>query len=91
MAKPAKKADKKDAQKEQELQFRHVARALGERGITVRREDLVRGPAFRVKSGSCVLLGQGLVFVDKRLPLPQQLTILNDITQELGRDELAAA
>ena len=49
----------------------------------MRRENLSRGSAFRVKSGNCLLSGKDLIFVDKRLPAPQQLSVLLDMAVEL--------
>ncbi len=59
-----------------ESHLRAVERMLKRRGINVRRENLSRGNAFRVRSGDCVLEGDKLLFVDKRLPPEQQLGLL---------------
>ena len=67
---------KKD--KELEEQFHGLAKVFEEKGIAVRREKLSRGPSFRVKSGECFLTGKKLLFVDKRLPVDQQISLLQD-------------
>ncbi len=51
---------------------------LRERGIAVRREKLSRGHSYRVKSGDCVFSGENMVFIDKRLPLEQQQSVIVD-------------
>lgn len=55
-------------------------------GLTVRRESLSRGYSFAVRSGECTLQGSDLVFVDKRLPLENQLNILLDKVVERELD-----
>ena len=67
---------KKEKADEQEL--RRLIELLAGRNLVVRREKLARGYSYRVKSGDCVLSGENLVFVDKRLPLEQQLSVIID-------------
>jgi hypothetical protein len=62
----------------EERRFRRLSRLFETRGIEVRRERLSRGPAFRVKSGSCMLSGKDLIFIDQRLPIDQQFAVLKD-------------
>jgi len=76
----AAKQTKKEKEEEQKL--RRLGRLLKERGIQIRREILSRGPAFRVKSGTCTVEGEGVIFVDKRLPVPQQTNLLLDFLME---------
>lgn len=73
----ARKA-KTQKEKEQERQVRRLSSLFIERGIQVRREKLSRGSAFRVKSGDCVMGGDDYIFVDKRLPVDQQYSVLLD-------------
>ena len=69
---------KTQKEKEQERQIRRLSTFFVERGVQVRREKLSRGSAFRVKSGDYVLSGDDYIFVDKRLPVEQQYTVLMD-------------
>lgn len=62
----------------EETRFRRLSQLFESRGIEVRRERLSRGSAFRVKSGSCMLSGKDLIFVDQRLPIDQQLNVLQE-------------
>lgn len=56
-------------------------------GFVVRRENLARGHSFRVKSGGCVLGSERYLFLDRRLPLSQQLSVLSDFLTERARRE----
>ncbi len=55
---------------------------FAKRGISVRRENLTRGSAFRVKSGNCSFNGKDIIFVDKRLATTQQVSFLVDCLVE---------
>ena len=68
----------KDKEKLLEQEIRKLAAILSARLVSVRREQLSRGRSYRVKSGECVLGGTNVVFVDKRLPLEQQVAVLID-------------
>lgn len=72
-----------------ESQVRALERAFRSRGVTVRREKLARGSAFKVKSGGCLLSGEKIIFVDRRLGDDQQLGILLEYVVDLalGLDE----
>ncbi len=63
--------------------IRALDRAFSRAGIEVRREKLVRGSAFRAKSGNCWASGQRILFVDRRLAPDQQLSILVDYLIQL--------
>lgn len=80
-------------EREEELQVKKLVELFNRRGWSVRREKLSRGSSFRVKSGNCLFSGQNLVFVDRRLPVQQQLSVLIDYALELdfkiAEDELA--
>lgn len=65
-------------ERENEAELKTLAAVIEKRGITVRREKLSRGNAFRVKSGDCLYTGQKHLFVDRRLPLEQQVSLLVD-------------
>ncbi|HQH27854.1 MAG TPA: hypothetical protein PLP17_10705 [Oligoflexia bacterium] len=69
-----------------EEKIRHICRAFTKRGITVRRENLTRGLAFRVRSGDCLFSGERVVFVDRRLPIEQQLMMLSDYISDYHID-----
>jgi hypothetical protein len=62
--------------RECELKIRKLVKDSSSLGLVVRREKLTQGPSFRVKSGKCFLTGKRTVFIDKRLPPDQQLTLL---------------
>lgn len=66
-----------------ESQVRALEKVFRARGISVRREKLARGSAFRVRSGGCLLAGENLIFIDRRLPDDQQLTLLIEYLGEL--------
>ena len=73
---------KKEIQEERELNL--LIEMLGSKGVEVRREKLSRGHSYRVKSGDCVFSGENLVFVDRRLPREQQLSVIIDYLFELA-------
>lgn len=87
MGKSKRAAKGKTSSRQHEIRdealLRILCRLLQSRGVTVRRENLSRGNAFRVKSGNCLLSGKDLIFVDKRLPAAQQLSLLLDMAVEL--------
>jgi hypothetical protein len=67
-----------EKEREQLRDLRYLSQLAERHGISVRRENLARGHSFRVKSGECVFGGESLVFVDKRLSVEQQLSVLTD-------------
>ena len=69
--------------KKQKKDFSLLTEKLAEFGLSVRREPLSRGHAFRVKSGHCVFQGSKLVFLDKRLPPERQIGILSELVKDL--------
>ncbi len=66
--------------------LRSLVDSFSDHGFTVRRENLTRGSSFRVKSGSCLLAEKKLLFVDKRMSLSQQVSVLTDFAGELALD-----
>lgn len=74
----------KDEREESDLKV--LSRALQVRGFRIRREQLARGYGFAVKSGQCVFDGTDVVFLDRRLPLSQQLSLLLDFILSDGSD-----
>ncbi|MCB0343880.1 MAG: hypothetical protein KDD66_02120 [Bdellovibrionales bacterium] len=79
-------------EKKLEKQFKQISELFISRGIQVRREKLSRGPAFRVKSGDCAISGDNYIFVDRRLPIEQQSSVLIDyiptIKESITEEEL---
>ncbi len=73
---------KSKQEREADRQLRILGKILEARGISVRREKLSRGPAFRVKSGECIYTGKPHLFVDRRLPSEQQISLILDFFQE---------
>lgn len=76
-------ASTSEKEREKLRDFKLLSQLAERAGISVRREKLARGHSYRVKSGECVLGGKNLVFVDKRLPIEQQLIILTDFLVDL--------
>lgn len=72
----------KEVERERRAKLRQIIRDLAEAGIEVRREELLRGPAYRVRSGNCLLSGKITLFIDARLTTEQQLTLLIDYMQD---------
>jgi hypothetical protein len=68
----------------EERDLRLVLKALERRGVSVRREKLARGPAFRVKSGQCEVYGESVFFLDRALAPSQQLALALDYIVENG-------
>jgi hypothetical protein len=85
-------AVKTKKEKAAERQLRAITKIFSRIGISVRREKLSSGPSFRVKSGNCLVSGNPLIFIDRRLPSAQQLSVLIDylvdLKIELNDDEL---
>jgi hypothetical protein len=71
-------------EKNEEQKVKAICKVFKSAGITVRREKLSRGHAFRVKSGACYFSGDNILFVDKNLPNDQQFSVLCDAFEKLG-------
>lgn len=69
---------------EKEKKFKELVSLLATQGYTVRREKLKQGHGWKVVSGSCMALGQKLVFVDQRMTQDDQLTFLRSIAETVG-------
>jgi hypothetical protein len=61
-----------------EERIKDLCRAFCRKGIKIRRENLTRGQSFRVRSGDCLFSGERVLFLDRRLPAEQQLSMLFD-------------
>ena len=77
-------ANKKNNPRQNTLQVKSIASVFKNYGYSVRRENLSRGHSFKVKSGGCLLAGEKLIFVDKRLPFDNQISLLVDYVKELN-------
>lgn len=65
-------------EKECESKIRSIIKSLADSNLEIRRENLTRGPSFKVRSGECSLSGKRLVFLDRRLPVEVQLQMLEE-------------
>jgi hypothetical protein len=63
---------------EEERDLRSFVKSLREKGIEVRRDELIRGKGFRARSGMCLLNGGKLVILDKALPVKDQMLLLKE-------------
>ena len=79
-----KKAVSRQTQRSTEIEgvIRKLGKLFERNGVEVRREKLCSGPAFKVKSGNCLFSGKNLIFIDKRLPIDQQLSVLYEHLSE---------
>jgi len=84
----SKKSGSTQGQRLNELEglIRQLGKLFEKNGVEVRREKLCSGPAFKVKSGNCFFSGKNLIFVDKRLPADQQLSVLCEHLAEADFD-----
>ena len=69
-------AKDKQQLKEKESLLRELAGILTSSGVTVRREKLKQGHGWRAVSGSCRVLKDKMVFLDRRLPQDEQIDFL---------------
>ncbi|MDD2942803.1 MAG: hypothetical protein PHC51_07545 [bacterium] len=84
MSGPVGKKAAEELERQQERCLRLICKLFATRGIVVRRENLSRGSSYRVKSGGCVLTGDNLLFIDRRLPCEQQFSMLADFADTTG-------
>jgi len=80
------KKNKTLRQKQEQRRFWRLLKAVRERGFDIRCEQLPCGTAYRAKSGNCVVSGRDVVFVDKRLPIKLQMSVLVDFMKDLKID-----
>lgn len=71
-------------QKEKESLLRGLADILSSSGYSVRREKLKQGHGWRAVSGSCRVLADKMVFLDRRLPADEQIDFLIDRITSFG-------
>lgn len=65
-------------QKEKEGVLKELANILNSSGFRVRREKLKQGHGWRAVSGTCRVLADKLIFLDRRLPQDEQIEFLVD-------------
>lgn len=53
-------------------------------GYKVRREELKRGPGWKVVSGSCTAKGERLIFIDRHMTHDDQLAFLLNKVHQFG-------
>jgi hypothetical protein len=63
-------------------ELKEVARRLG---VTIREETLLREVGYRVRSGSCRVNGEEVIFLDRQATPSERLQVLLD---ELGTRDL---
>jgi hypothetical protein len=66
-------------EREKEREVRHLIDQVQKLGLVVRREELKRGIGWKASSGTCVVTNERVVFVDRRLPLTEQLVFLSSL------------
>lgn len=69
-----KTRQEKDPKKEQ--LFRRLSEILKCVGVEVRREELKSGYGWRAVSGACRLNEQPLLFIDRKIPQDEQISLL---------------
>lgn len=85
-----KKTRQTAAIKDIESKLKEISKKLLESGVMVRRENLTRGPSFRVRSGRCLLVQKehenrrDCLFIDRRLSVQQQLEIVEERYKNLN-------
>ena len=79
----AKKTSVTSKDPKKEAVFDNLREQLEEAGFQVRREQLKRGPGWKVLSGSCVAKGERLLFVDRRMSQDEQIAFLRYRLQTL--------
>lgn len=76
---------------EKECKIKELIAQLEQHGITIRREKLKSGHGWKTVSGSCRMSEKSLVFVDRKLPLDEQLLFLSGIVSQLKEGDSAVA
>ena len=73
---------------EKERVFKGLAGKLEVAGFIVRREELKRGPGWRVMSGSCRAEASKFIFVDSRLSPDDQIAFLSQKVSDIPAEAL---
>jgi hypothetical protein len=71
-----------DSKKESQIKL--LVAALATKGYTIRREKLKQGHGWKTVSGACRLSGDRILFVDRKMPLDEQLLFLTSIASQLN-------
>lgn len=64
--------------KKREGEITALVQQIAAAGFVVRREELKRGSGWKASSGSCRVVSDRVVFVDRRLPLNEQMLFLSE-------------
>lgn len=72
------------SEKVKEEAVRELSAFLSSHGVVVRREELKRGPGWRVMSGGCRVEGKPVLFVDRRVSLDEQLDVVIEKVKALA-------
>jgi hypothetical protein len=59
-----------------------LSKILTEQGLTVRREELKRGPGWKAMSGVCRAVTDNIVLIDRKLPLNDQIAFLIGVSKD---------
>lgn len=89
--KPRSRGGKKPWAPQKERKYNELVGRLESAGFTVRREELKRGPNWRVMSGACRSIDRKIIFIDSRLSPDDQIAFLLGKVSDLPPDEKAAA
>ncbi len=71
-----------DSKKESQIKL--LVAALATKGYSIRRERLKQGHGWKTVSGACRLSGDRILFVDRKMPLDEQLLFLSSIASQLN-------
>ena len=74
--KPKKKKPKRTRDVKKDRIFNSLKLIITKAGYEVRREQLKRGPGWKVISGECQAKGSNLIFVDSRMSQDDQIKFL---------------
>ena len=67
---------KRDKDPKKEELFEQLVSVLESLGISVRRAELKSGAGWKVLSGSCRVHEQAIIFIDRRMPQDEQISLL---------------
>ena len=81
----ARKATRDANGREHETLVQALIRAVEYLGVKVRREELRRGPGWRTMSGQCRVQQVSFCFIDRTLPLQEQVALLSALLHERVR------
>jgi len=79
-----KKASTVTEDSKKESHIKVLVAALATKGYAIRREKLKQGHGWKTVSGACRLSGDRILFVDRKMPLDEQLLFLSSIATQLN-------